>query len=177
MDEKQMEQQIKKAKRFNYIVFAIAAALLVALAVGIIAELNKPYDPSIKTDGLTAALQGKQILTKANAAFYKLDGGKELTDLCRFGEWKKCDRFNPTDEVVTFHLGNTYSLTLYADGHAAAANGHAEKGKNSNICYTVPGGAAKAVADYVAAHGTKLDFEEGVTESMTMDATKDGYGK
>lgn len=176
MDEKQMETQIKKAKRFNYIVFAISAALLVALAVGIIAELNKPNDPSIKTDGLTTALQGKRILTKANAAFYKLDGSKQLTDLCRFSEWKKCERFNPADEVVTFHLGNTYSLTLYADGHAAA-NGYPEKGMKSNIWYTVPGDVARAVADYVVAHGTKLEFEEGVTESMTTDTIKDDYGK
>lgn len=175
MDEKQMEQQLKKAKRFNYIVFTLAAALLIALTVGIIAELNKPYDPSIKTDGLTTALQGKQILTKAGASFYKLDGSAALTDLFRFSEWKKCDRFNPADEAATFHLAGQYSLTLYTDGHAAASNGYAAKGKRGNIWYEVPGDVAKAVKAYVEAHGTKIDFEEGVTESLTLEAPTD-YG-
>lgn len=176
MDEKKMEQQIKKAKRFNYIVFTLAAALLIALAVGIIAELNKPYDPSIKADGLTTALQGKQILTKAGASFYKLDGSAALTDLFRFSEWKKCDRFNPADEAATFHLAGQYSLTLYTDGHAAASNGYAAKGKRGSIWYEVPGDISKAVKDYVEAHGTKIDFEEGVTESLTMEAPTDSYG-
>lgn len=174
MDEKQMEKQIKKAKRANYIIFGIAAALLIALAAGLIAELNKPLDKSVKTAGLQSASSGAQILTKANDAYYKFDGSPAFTALLQFDKWEKCDRVDPADEIVTFHLGRQYSLTLYAGGHAIATNGYAAKGSVGNAFYKIPADAARAAADYVEKNGSKLDFEDGVTESMTMDsATSD----
>lgn len=176
MDDKQMEKQIKKARRANYIIFGIAAALLIALAVGLVAELTKPLDSGIKTDGLAAALGGKQILAKADGAYYQFDGGSELTALLHFDGWKKCDRVVPGDEVVTFHLGRQYSLTLYNDGHAIAYNGYAAKGSRGEVFYEIPADAAKAAAGYVESRGQKLDFEAGVTESMTMDSAAESAG-
>ena len=173
MDDKQMEKQIKKAKRANYIIFGIAAALLIALAVALIAELTKPLDKDIKTSGLSAALSSTQILAKADGAYYKFDGGAEFAALLKFGDWKKCDRVAPGDEAVTFHLGRQYSLTLFGDGHAIATNGYAEKGSRGEVYYEIPADIEKTVSDYVAKSGTKLDFEEGVTESMTMDSASE----
>ena len=122
MDDKLMEKQIKKAKRVNYVFFAIAVALLA------------------------------------------LDS------------WKKCDRVVPSDEVVTFHLGRQYSLTLYGDGHAVATNGYAEKGSHGDAFYEIPAELAQKAADYIEQNGTKLDFEEGVTASMTMDSATESEG-
>lgn len=176
MDDKQMEKQIKKAKRANYIIFGIAAALLVALAVGLVAELTKPLDAGVRTDGLAAALGGKQILAKADGSYYKFDGGGDLSALLHFDQWKKCDRVVPNDEVVTFHLGRQYSLTLYNDGHAVASNGYAAKGSRGEAYYEIPADIAKAASAYIAKKGTKLDFEEGVTESMTLDSAAESAG-
>lgn len=176
MDDKQMEKQIKKAKRANYIIFGIAAALLIALAVGLIAELNKPYDEKVKTAGLEAALSGSQILTKADGAYYRFSGSGEFSNLLQFDAWKKCDRVYPTDEVATFHLGRQYSLTLYGDGHAVATNGYAEKGTKSEAFYEIPVTVARAAADAVEKSGAKMDFEEGVTASMTMDSASESAG-
>ena len=176
MDEKQMEQQIKKAKRANYIIFAIAAALLVALAVGLICELNKPYDKGVQADGLRAALGGSRVLTKADGAYYQFDGSAAFTSLLKLDEWKKCDRVYPTDEVVTFHLGRQYSLTLYGDGHAVATNGYAEKGSRGEAFYEIPADVAKAAAAYVEKSGTKMDFEAGVTASMALDSAAESEG-
>lgn len=175
MDDKQMEAQLKKAKRANYIIFGIAAVLLIALAVGLIAELTKPLDKAVKTDGLSSALTAKQILTKAEGTYYKFDGGESFTALLGFDQWKKCDRVVPGDEVVTFHLGRQYSLTLYNDGHAIVSNGYAEKGSRGQAFYEIPADAARSAADYVEKNGMELDFEAGVTESMTLDsATESG---
>ncbi|MGI5978836.1 MAG: hypothetical protein ACOX66_04985 [Oscillospiraceae bacterium] len=170
MDEKQMEKQIKKAKRANYIIFALAAALLAAIAVGIIAELNRPFDKAVKKAGLAGALQNTQILAKADGAYYRFDGSEDFAALLQFDAWKKCDRVYPSDEIVTFHLGRQYSLTLYGDGHAVAANGYAKKGSRGEAFYEIPETVARAVADAVEASGEKMDFEEGVTASMTMDS-------
>lgn len=170
MDEKRMEKQIKKAKRANYIIFGIASALLIALAVAIIAELNKPLDKSIRIDGLQSALSGTQILTKANGSYYQFDGDPSFMALLELDKWEKCSRIDPADEVITFHLGRQYSLTLYADGHAMAVNGYAEKGSLSSVFYEVPLDVAQNAAAYVEKNGTKMDFEDGVTQSMTMDS-------
>ena len=176
MDDKLMEKQIKKAKRVNYVFFAIAAALLAALAVGLITELNRPTDPAVKTAGLADVLQEKQILVKASGSYYRFDGGADFTALLALDSWKKCDRVVPSDEVVTFHLGRQYSLTLYGDGHAVATNGYAEKGSHGDAFYEIPAELAQKAADYIEQNGTKLDFEEGVTASMTMDSTTESEG-
>ena len=176
MDDRQMEKQIKKARRANYIIFALAAALLVALAVALIAELNKPTDKSVKTAGLAEALQGTQLLVKADGTYYHFDGSTDFTALLQLDAWKRCDRVYPSDEVATVHLGRQYSLTLYGDGHAIATNGYAAKGSRGEAFYEIPAAVARAAADAVEKGGARLDFEEGVTESMTMDSAASAAG-
>lgn len=147
------EQDVKRAKRFNYIVFALLCALILAAAACVVWLQNWPIDPSLEPETLRQAVDGA-FLALVGDSCYELEAGDIDAALFGFESWVQIDSPQAGGYILTLKMGDQYELAFYEGGFAQAFNGYSRKYHLSTAWYTVPADVACAVAERIMTCGT-----------------------
>ena len=145
------DQEVRNAKRFNYIAFAVLCGCIVAVIGGLVWLNNRPVDPCLKTDALK---QKGADLVLADGICYELEKPLRLADFCDFDKWVLLREAQTGDHILTVKLGDEYELAFYEGGIAEAFYGYAQKHYLSTAWYSVPDSDISAIAQYVKENGT-----------------------
>lgn len=164
-----MEQESKKAKRFNLIAFAIVCAFVLAVAGLFYWLCNLPASEMLETQRLEANVQQPKLNVLLEDTCYELDGGEALADLCSFESWEVTDRPEPGEHILTIRLAELYEIAFYENGVAQAYDGYSPTLQLSNLWYQVPEDAAAALADYVRGNGTVREVTLGAASLFRID--------
>lgn len=146
------EQEVRKAKRFNYTVFTVLCVCILAFIGWTFWVCNRPIDPDLKPEQLEQAVDGSYLALVGDTC-YELATADGLADLCQFDSWKQIDRPEKGDYVLTLRMGEAYELAFFENGIAEAFNGYSRKHHVSTAWYRVPEDVGDAVAEYIRENG------------------------
>ena len=160
------EKDIKKAKRFNYIVFAIVDVLIIAV---IVALIWLPRDNQ-NLDGERVFDQLQLRATNGNATLVYIEDEEHYVnfDEAFLTSFWQTYAFLETEEtaedrpVLTVHLSESYDMSFYEGGLVRVYDGYAGTLQRSEQWYVMKGDGHHTIRDYVLSYGiTEEEYRAG----------------
>lgn len=162
------ENEVKKAKRFNYIVFGVLSACIFAVAGWILWQNSRAVAPVLEIEELANNVQYADLALVGDTC-YALEESQELSALCEFPEWKETESRQAGVRILTLKLGEEYELAFYEGGLAKAYYGYSSRKYLDTAWYAVPEDAAAAVAEYICSCGTVREPYLGASSWFILD--------
>ena len=169
MQQSSMDKNIKRAKRFNYIVFAIVAILVIALIIAVVAFIFRPAVYTITIPGIQSNMETQTILAKVGDAYYQAEPKDEFVELFSFDDWEQISTVPAGEPVLLLQLAELYVIEFYADGQVAAYDGYSPIGYKSYAYYAIPGNTVDQIINSLQENGTIHQYGDGTIGSSTFN--------
>lgn len=163
------EKNIRKAKWFNYFVFAIVVVLILAILIAVILlpRDNQNLDGEHVLDGLLLrAVKGSATLVSVEGEEYYVNFDETLlTSFWRTYAFLGTEETAEGTPVLTVRLGELYGMSFYEGGLVRIYDGYAGIWQRSEQWYVMKGDGQNAIRDYVLSYGvTEEEYRNGLQQ-------------
>lgn len=159
-----METEIKRAKRFNYVVLTIVI-LFWAVVIGVMVyHSSKPLSDSVTVSALKMQTSEENdcILAKIDEEYYQMSASDDFGGLFGFDSWELVSKGADGEKIITLRFGELYYLDIYDNGYAAAYNEYASSKTVPEACYLIPADTADSVITYLRQYGIPRELGDGM---------------
>ena len=136
--------------------------LIAATAVAIMGFAFRQLDESITVEGLQAAARNTDyILAQADDRYFEVRGTEDFSALFAFGQWQRQMQAPTGEPVLVLRFAEAWIVEFFSDGTAAAHNGYAASGTETDAYYSVPAQVSAELIAYLETHGVPREFGDG----------------
>ena len=165
-----MEKEIKKAKRFIRITFAVFCLLATGMVSLMIAYVTRPLDVYVTTEEIQREIgeRNQGILIKTEDSYYEASASGTFAACFSFDQWKQTSAVPKGEPIVQIQFAELWVVELYADGQAAAYNGYAPMRCKSCAYYRIPEDALEKIRLYLKEKGIPHEAGDGTISAATF---------